>query len=919
MNDDMRRQDGATDEAVTAAAGVEVSPERWLLPDRAGFADWVNSVFTYPTGKNDDDDDVVSLFPQQRMVRDFLQPDSPYAGLVLYHAVGVGKSCAALAAVRALESHFRVIVILPASLQVNFVNEARKCGGPMYSERQEWSRSQDGSWIAASSSSGDDGEINQKKVHFDDMTIEDREAVRAQLNHTIRSRMRFINYNGLTKKNVEELTSGAVNMFENAVVVVDEAHNFVSSVMHAKLVSRLYEHMMTAKSRKVILLTGTPFMNSVMELPYLVNLAAGMKTVIDVSFVARPGARDSVEKTVIDETYRSCAFVNRAVVRQKGNRLVVSAELTPSGFTRAIESDGRPGVFVTRASASYPVLTTEQSIDILREVVASVPGVNDAKGDDASTRRTLLLPVGPEFVEEFVSDAGFSLKNVDALARRIAGTVSYFGAYDPAMYPVKSRVTLVKCPMSEHQFNEYKVLRDKERRQERAASERTGDTAAIARNSLVPGTEDASGATYRSSTRQACNFVFPEDMHRPSRKTSTTDRQAGTTGTASITTSSSTTPYDLALAAAIETLRSERRCALTLTPTTAATTTTQTHPIRVGGEHGSRPSSSLWQHSPKFATILRHLGRAPSGFPVLIYSSFRTAEGVGLLSATMDVNGYGSIRVYRDHHSGDVRVAISDGNGKVTEPGTTPSRIMRYMILDNQDPLTTGVIIDIFNADFSKIPASAFRDVEQEVHRLGGGRIASILFITQIGADGINLKAVREVHALEPFWHAIRFDQVVGRAVRAHSHSSLPENERRVDMFMYLATFTPHQLQVDQTLDRLDGGMTTDQTIFALTQKKQKLVEQMLDVLKAAAVDCQIHRHMHQGERYRCTTRFRNLGPYDFAYGFDAEDDRSRAPGTRLVAVRRQDGQMFYVDTDHPDRRYDYEALKLRGQLIPVV
>ena len=57
--------------------------------------------------------------------------------------------------------------------------------------------------------------------------------------------------------------------------------------------------------------------------------------------------------------------------------------------------------------------------------------------------------------------------------------------------------------------------------------------------------------------------------------------------------------------------------------------------------------------------------------------------------------------------------------------------------------------------------------------------------ITASGAEGISLKNVRYVHIMEPYWHPVRKDQVIGRARRICSHKDLPFNERNVKIFMH--------------------------------------------------------------------------------------------------------------------------------------
>ena len=55
---------------------------------------------------------------------------------------------------------------------------------------------------------------------------------------------------------------------------------------------------------------------------------------------------------------------------------------------------------------------------------------------------------------------------------------------------------------------------------------------------------------------------------------------------------------------------------------------------------------------------------------------------------------------------------------------------------------------------------------------------------------GIDLKNVRWVHITEPYWHPVRIEQVIGRARRICSHDELNEEERTVEVFIYLMEFS---------------------------------------------------------------------------------------------------------------------------------
>ena len=73
--------------------------------------------------------------------------------------------------------------------------------------------------------------------------------------------------------------------------------------------------------------------------------------------------------------------------------------------------------------------------------------------------------------------------------------------------------------------------------------------------------------------------------------------------------------------------------------------------------------------------------------------------------------------------------------------------------------------------------------------------------ITSSGSEGINLKNTRYVHIMEPYWHPVRTEQVIGRARRICSHQSLPKELQSVEVFIYIMKFTKQQLDSDFAIE----------------------------------------------------------------------------------------------------------------------
>jgi superfamily II DNA or RNA helicase len=117
--------------------------------------------------------------------------------------------------------------------------------------------------------------------------------------------------------------------------------------------------------------------------------------------------------------------------------------------------------------------------------------------------------------------------------------------------------------------------------------------------------------------------------------------------------------------------------------------------------------------------------------------------------------------------------------------------------------------------------------------------------ITQSGSEGISLKNVRQVHLVEPYWNMIRMDQVIGRAARTGSHLALPKKDRNIDVYRYLCKFSDKQLE-ERKIQRMDNGKTTDEIIHEGAERKAKITNQILELLKSSAVDCYLHKKNHQ-------------------------------------------------------------------------
>jgi hypothetical protein len=141
------------------------------------------------------------------------------------------------------------------------------------------------------------------------------------------------------------------------------------------------------------------------------------------------------------------------------------------------------------------------------------------------------------------------------------------------------------------------------------------------------------------------------------------------------------------------------------------------------------------------------------------------------------------------------------------------------------------------------------------------GDIIKVLMITSSGAEGINLKNTRYVHIVEPYWHMVRVQQVIGRARRICSHDELPIELQTVKVFIYITTYSAKQKKsedyielhlIDKSKINTEEIVTTDESLFEMAERKDRINQKLLDAVKSSAIDCKLYNK--SGSGYLCYT-----------------------------------------------------------------
>ena len=212
---------------------------------------------------------------------------------------------------------------------------------------------------------------------------------------------------------------------------------------------------------------------------------------------------------------------------------------------------------------------------------------------------------------------------------------------------------------------------------------------------------------------------------------------------------------------------------------------------------------------PKMLAIIFNILKSPGS--TLVYSNYVEMEGLQIFKVYLSFFGYISL-------DDDKEFSEESPNKKTSKTG------FRYIEFHG------GIDKDIREKN------KKLFNIKDNKH----GDVIKIIMISPAGAEGINLRNVRQVHIMEPYWNEVRIEQVIGRAIRQCHHSDLPMDERNVDVFRY-------------KMVRKSGKETSDENMENISRKKNNLLISFIEAIKEVAVDCELFKaHNMMGSKYNC-------------------------------------------------------------------
>lgn len=328
---------------------LKTIPDVNFIPtDNITFQDFINTHFKdYTLSKVSTDGDpclsksdkkeAFSYFKYQKFLIDYMSIHNSYKfsytkskGLLVYHGLGSGKTCTALGMAESSryylkdgEPEFRkVILMIPASLkQSPWVKELTGTCGPK--------RLENGSLY----------DINKYGYYF-------------------------VHYNGKPFNQLESFQQ--LNPFDNSVIIIDEVHNFVNALSRNNQSDRykLYKMIMNSKNSRLIFLSGTPIMNTPIELSFIFNMLRGK--------VIFPEEYEEFNKIY----FRNGKFINKQLFQSKINGLV--------SYYRGATDD----VFARKEVKKVFVQMSEHQYDLHKKINSFEEGLSKTTVKDVDSTGT---------------------------------------------------------------------------------------------------------------------------------------------------------------------------------------------------------------------------------------------------------------------------------------------------------------------------------------------------------------------------------------------------------------------------------------------------------------------------------------------------------------------------------------------------
>ena len=122
------------------------------------------------------------------------------------------------------------------------------------------------------------------------------------------------------------------------------------------------------------------------------------------------------------------------------------------------------------------------------------------------------------------------------------------------------------------------------------------------------------------------------------------------------------------------------------------------------------------------------------------------------------------------------------------------------------------------------------------------GKEIKIIIGNVVISEGIDLKNIREIHILDPWYHLNKIEQIIGRGIRYCSHKILEPEKRNVTTYLHVGN------------EKIDKE-SVDTNTYKIAEKKAIQISNVEQLLKENSIDCYLNHSVNIIEKKEIHSR----------------------------------------------------------------
>ncbi|KAJ3177353.1 hypothetical protein HDU85_005898 [Gaertneriomyces sp. JEL0708] len=224
-----------------------------------------------------------------------------------------------------------------------------------------------------------------------------------------------------------------------------------------------------------------------------------------------------------------------------------------------------------------------------------------------------------------------------------------------------------------------------------------------------------------------------------------------------------------------------------------------------------------------------------------MYNTMTSTKGKAYIFNEL-VHGFG-VRFYAAMLS-ELGYEIIDVKDSSVSSNIFKSKAQRILVITGQDNIGSEALSRLVDDTFNH---------ESNVN----GEYVKALLGSVTTGEGWNFMAVRQVYVLTPHWNMGRIDQVEARVIRTGSHSTLEPEDRKVNVYRYVASAVSVDEILDSDTDR--RLVSSDLYKYTLSESKEMNIKEKEVELQEAAIDMPLNVTDYDDPHYHETIQANSL------------------------------------------------------------